>query len=74
MNPTGKSGEKLWYKLNGDNEEDKQVMIIKNGDKKARPLSNYSSIVSNMGRIKQMKIYVKKEDRLKAKEVLNNVT
>jgi len=66
--------ERLWYKLNGDNEEDKQVMIIKNGDKKARPLSNYSSIVSNMGRIKQMKIYVKKEDRLKAKEVLNNVT
>ena len=65
--------ERLWYKLNGDNEEDKQVMIIKNGDKKARPLSNYSSIVSNMGRIKQMKIYVKKEDRLKAKEVLNNV-
>lgn len=66
--------ERLWYKLNGDNEEDKQVMIIKNRDKKARPLSNYSSIVSNMGRIKQMKIYVKKEDRLKAKEVLNNVT
>lgn len=65
--------ERLWYKLNGDNEEDKQVMIIKSGDKKARPLSNYSSIVSNMGRIKQMKIYVKKEDRLKAKEVLNNV-
>lgn len=65
------TAEKPWYKLNGDDEEDKEIMIISGKDRKARPLSELSSLVSNMKGIRQLRIYVKFEDKEKAKEVLN---
>lgn len=65
--------ENLWYKLNGDDEDNKEIMIINGRDRKARPLSKSSTIVSNMESVKQIRIYVKPDDRTKAEEVLNNV-
>lgn len=62
--------EGLWYRLNIDEKENKEIMIISNGIRKARPLSQFSTIVRNMGEIKQIRIYVKPEDRRKAEEAL----
>jgi HD superfamily phosphohydrolase len=45
--------ENLWYKLNGDDEDNKEIMIINGRDRKARPLSKSSTIVSNMESVKQ---------------------
>lgn len=61
--------EGLWYKLNVDDKENKEIMII-NDDGKAHPLSNDSSIIKNMEEVKQIRIYVKSGDREKAEEVL----
>jgi hypothetical protein len=36
----------------------------------ARPLSIFSTIVKNVGEVKQIRIYVRPEDRMKAKEAL----
>ena len=61
--------EGLWYKLNVDGKENKEIMIIdRNG--KASPLSKVSSIVKNMREVKQIRIYVKLEDRKVAEEAL----
>ena len=62
--------ERLWYKLADGRNGDKEIMVIMGEDRAARPLSNFSSIVKNMGEVKQIRIYVKPEDRMKAKEVL----
>jgi len=59
----------LWYKLDTE-EESKEVMIVKGQDRKASPLSNYSSIVRNMGEAKQIRVYVRPEDKEKAVGVL----
>ena len=59
--------------MNGDDEDNKEIMIINGRDRKARPLSKSSTIVSNMESVKQIRIYVKPDDRTKAEEVLNNV-
>lgn len=63
---------KLWYKLNVDDEDDKEIMVISGKDKKARPLSEFSPVVRNLEGIKQLRIYVKFEDKEKAKEALND--
>lgn len=55
----------LWYKLDTE-EESKEVMIIKGRSRKASPLSTYSKIVKNMGEVKQIRVYVKPEDKEKA--------
>jgi hypothetical protein len=39
---------------------------------RTRPLSDFSKLVKNIGEIKQMRIYVKPEDRNKAEEVLKH--
>lgn len=63
--------EKLWYKLNDSKNGDKEIMIIASGRKKsASPLSNFSSIVKNIGDVKQIRIYVWPQSRAKAEEVL----
>ncbi|MDY6965441.1 MAG: HD domain-containing protein [Halobacteriota archaeon] len=50
----------LWYKLNEGGEEDLEVMIIdKSGG--VAPLHSHSSIVKNMGEMKQIRIYTKIE-------------
>ena len=59
-----------WYRLNVDEKENKEIMIISNKSTTARPLSQFSSIVRNMGEIKQIRIYVRPEDRKQAEEVL----
>ncbi len=61
--------ENLWYKFNVDDKENKEIMII-NDDGKAYPLSKDSSIVKNMGAVKQIRIYVKSGDREVAEEAL----
>jgi len=45
-------------------------MIIMGDDGVARPLSKFSSIVKNMGEVKQIRIYVRPEDKMMAKEAL----
>ncbi len=62
--------ERLWYKLGDSKNGDKEIMIISGEEKSARPLSYYSSIVKNMGEVKQIRIYVKPEYRIRAKEAL----
>ena len=64
--------EKLWYKLNDSKNGDKEIMIIASGrEKSASPLSNFSSIVKNIGDVKQIRIYVCwPQSRAKAEEVL----
>jgi HD superfamily phosphohydrolase len=62
--------EGLWYKLADGRNGDKEIMIIMGEDRVARPLSKFSSIVKNMGEVKQIRIYVRPEDRVMAKEAL----
>jgi len=63
--------ERLWYKLGNSKNGDREIMIISGDEKNARPLSHFSSIVKNVGEVKQIRIYVRPEDRIRAKEVLN---
>lgn len=62
--------EGLWYKLADGRNGDKEIMIIMSEDGVARPLSKFSSIVKNMGEVKQIRIYVRPEERVMAKEAL----
>ena len=62
--------EKLWYNLTNNKDGDKEIMIVSKKDGSARPLSYYSNIVKNIGDVKQIKIYVKPEDRTRAEKVL----
>lgn len=63
--------EKLWYELIDSKNGDKEIMVIAPGSERtARPLSYYSSIVNNIGDVKQIRIYVWPQDRAKAEEVL----
>jgi len=59
----------LWYRTNGG-EENKEIMIITGKSRQGRPLSEFSTIVKNIGEIKQIRVYVKSEQRRKAEEVL----
>jgi hypothetical protein len=61
--------EGLWYKLADGRNGDKEIMIM-GEDGVARPLSKFSSIVKNMGEVKQIRIYVRSEYRVMAKEAL----
>ncbi len=60
-----KAASGLWYKLDTE-EENKEIMIIKGRDREASPLSTYSSIAKNMDEVKQIRVYVKPEDKEKA--------
>ncbi|HOT06260.1 MAG: deoxyguanosinetriphosphate triphosphohydrolase-like protein [Methanosaeta sp. PtaB.Bin039] len=62
--------EKLWYNLNNSKNGDKEIMIVSRRERSPRPLSYYSNIVKNIGDVKQIRIYVKPGDRLRAEEVL----
>lgn len=63
--------EKLWYELNYSKNGDKEVMVIAPGSgRSARPLSYYSSIVKNIGDVKQIRIYVWPQDRARAEVAL----
>lgn len=69
MGSKDKAASGLWYKLNTE-EESKEIVIIKGLNREVSPLSTYSSIVKNMGEVKQIRVYVKPEDREKALGVL----
>jgi hypothetical protein len=63
--------EKLWYALNDSKNGDKEIMVIAPGSgRSARPLSYYSSIVKNIGDVKQIRIYVWPQDRARAEVAL----
>ena len=64
----------LWYKIKGNEEGTTEISIMcdKGRERKVKPLEELSSIVSNMGEIKKIRIYVKPEDRKRAKEVLES--
>lgn len=60
----------LWYERKGGSEEgSKEIKILCNSGE-IQPLSNLSSIVKNMGEIRQTRLYVKEAQREKAMEVL----
>ncbi|RKZ29754.1 HD domain-containing protein [bacterium] len=56
---------KSWYNL----PKVEQIMII-DKKKSASPLSEYSTIVKNMGEVQTVRIYAKPEDREKAEEII----
>jgi uncharacterized protein len=62
--------QKSWYKLNDPKEKFPEIMIIK--DRKARPLSDYSLIVKNMKDVNQIRLYVKPNDRDRAKGIIDD--
>ena len=64
--------EKLWYRLHENGEENGEVMV-KDEKKKPTPLSQYSNIVKNMGEMKQIRIYVKPEERERAEDIVREV-
>lgn len=57
--------EKPWY-----NDNDEKIMIINKEKNRTYPLSENSFIVKNMKKIKQIRIYVKPEDREKVDALL----
>jgi len=61
--------KKSWYKLNDPGEKFTEIMIIRK--RKARPLSDYSLIVKNMRDINQIRLYVKPEDKQRAKGIID---
>ena len=63
--------DKLWYALIYRKNGDKEIMVIAPGSgRSARPLSYYSSIVKNIGDVKQIRIYVWPQDRARAEVAL----
>jgi len=64
------TAESLWYKLNLNEESNKEILVINKKTRQAQPLSIYSSIVRNMGSIKQIRIYVKPTDKEKAERII----
>ena len=64
------TSEKAWYNPSKDFE----VMIIKEEDGTAKPLSEISTIVDKIKNIKQTKIFVKSQDKNRAKEAIINVS
>lgn len=61
--------DRTWYKLNEEGEENREIMII-DIDSNPKPLSQYSRIAENISEIKQICLYVKCDDKERAKEVL----
>lgn len=60
--------EKVWYESKRDGESTNEIMIIgKNGI--CKPLSQHSRLVHNMGELKQMRLYVKQEEKNKALKI-----
>jgi HD superfamily phosphohydrolase len=60
--------ESSWYKLNQGGE----IMIIDEANK-ASPLSEYSRVVKFLGEMKQIRIYVRAEDKNLAEDILKNI-
>jgi uncharacterized protein len=60
---------KSWYKLNNKDDRLTEIMIVNDG--KAKPLSNYSLIVKNMKGVNQIRLYVRHDDRERARGLLN---
>ena len=61
----------VWYKMNEEKGDNKEIMIIDTPKGGPKPLSAYSRIAKNIGTINQLRIYVKPEDRDTAKEILS---
>jgi hypothetical protein len=63
---------RVWYKLNND-ESGKEIWIItKSKERNASPLSQYSRIVKSLSESRQIRIYVKPEDEIKAQKIMSS--
>jgi len=66
--------DKIWYNwYSRDKGTNEEIMIIKDDNRMAVPLSEFSSIIKSLGEIKKIRIYVNKEDRDRAREVKNDL-
>lgn len=64
------NSKSVWYKMNKEKGDNKEVMIIDAPGGKAKPLSSYSRIAKNIGAINQLRIYVNPGDRKKTMEII----
>lgn len=62
----------VWYKQNKDKGGREEIAII-GKDKSARPLSEYSKLVKNLGELRQIRLYVKLKDRDEAEKIIGMV-
>jgi len=60
---------KLWYNMSKE-EGDMEIFIIRQN--KIKPLSSYSTIVKNIGRIHQIRLYTLYENKNRAKKMLRD--
>ena len=65
------NSKNVWYKMNEEKGDNKEVMIIDTPGGSAKPLSAYSRIAKNIGVINQLRIYVNPEDRKKTMEIIS---
>jgi HD superfamily phosphohydrolase len=65
------NSKNVWYKMNKEKGDNKEVMIIDTPGGSAKPLSAYSRIAKNIGVINQLRIYVNPEDRKKTMEIIS---
>jgi HD superfamily phosphohydrolase len=63
----------VWYKLNKDERGREEIMII-GRDKSTTPLLKYSRIVKNLGISRQIRLYIKPEDREKAEKMIKGAS
>lgn len=62
----------VWYKLNKDERGREEIMIIAK-DKSTSPLSVYSRAVKNLGASRQIRLYVKADEREKTEKEIRGV-
>jgi HD superfamily phosphohydrolase len=65
------NSKSAWYKMNEEKGDNKEIMIIDAPKSHARPLSTYSRIAKNIGTINQLRIYVRLQDKEKAREIIS---
>lgn len=65
------NSKSAWYKMNEEKGDNKEIMIIDAPKNHAKPLSAYSRIAKNIGTINQLRIYVRLQDKEKAREIIS---
>jgi HD superfamily phosphohydrolase len=65
------NSKSVWYKMNEEKGDNKEIMIIDTPGGSTKPLSAYSRIAQNIGTINQLRIYVNPDDREKTMEIIS---